>query len=330
MTNTTDRTENQDLLLCLLGCRTRGGEPFRAQHGYRTCDLCADELRTDIRELAQIYPELVRAAMPGGAPSQGRVSPGYGPRSPARDTVLALTDRRTRADDAGDPHSVLEILTSWADNVRQDTGQARPDPVAQREAQLLIGWLDFTARQPWAGNLDTRLDQLREQITEQLGLSARTVHGEVAFLIEWFDYITRQHWVGDFAEEVRELLTSVRLATGTEEASIPVGTCPAPEKTTQRPCGARLRVRADADRIVCPKCRTPWPRKHWDELSDAQGTPVSDVAALSAWLTVPAGTLRRWRGEDGWINHGSRRRPLYERNAVLSSWQRRRGALLAS
>ncbi|WET76878.1 hypothetical protein P3102_22505 [Amycolatopsis sp. QT-25] len=314
---------------CVLGCRTRTGEPFPAQQGYRTCDPCADELRADIQELARLYPELIRAAVPGGASTSGRVSPGYGSRSPARDSVLVLTDRRTRAEDDGDAHSVLEILSSWADNIREDTGMGVPDPAARRQGQLLVGWLDFTADQPWAGKLDTPLGQLRDEIAEQLGLSARTVHGETAFLVEWFDYVTRQYWVSDFAEEVRGLLATVRAATGTAESSIPVGTCPTLNETTQRPCGARLRVRAEADRITCPRCRTRWPRAHWDELSDAQGTPLSDVAALSAWLDVPAGTLRRWRSEDGWANHGSRRRPLYERNAVLTSWQRRRGALLA-
>jgi hypothetical protein len=315
---------------CLLGCRTRTGEPFPVQHGYRTCDPCADELRADIQELARLYPELVRAAVPGGGVlAGGRGTPGYGSRSPARDTVLVLTDRRTRAEDDGDPHSVLAILSGWADNIRDDTGMGALEPEAQRQGQLLVGWLDFTAHQPWAGNLNTPLGQLRDEIAEQLGLRARTVAGEAAFLVEWFDYVTRQYWVDDLASEVRGLLGMVHAATGMAESSVPVGTCPTPDEATRQPCGARLRVRPDADRITCPRCRTRWPRASWDELSDAQGTPVSDVAALSAWLNVPAGTLRRWRGEDGWANHGSRRRPLYERNAVFTSWQRRRGALLA-
>ncbi|WP_326950241.1 hypothetical protein OG439_16525 [Amycolatopsis sp. NBC_01307] len=329
MTTHTRQAEEHDVW-CLLGCRTRSGVPFRAQQGYRTCNPCADELRADIQELARLYPELIRSAVPGGgAPSTGRVSPGYGSRSPARDMVLVLTDRRTRAEDDGDPHSVLEILTSWADNIREDTGMGVPDPGARRQGQLLVGWLDFTAHQPWAGKLDSPLGQLRDEIAEQLGLSARTVHGEATFLVEWFDYLTRQYWVGDFAEEVRDLLAAVHVATGTAESSVPVGTCPTPNEESRQPCGARLFVRAEADRITCPRCRTQWPRNRWDELSDAQGTPVSDVAALSAWLDVPTGTLRRWRSEDSWTNHGSRRRPLYERNAVLTSWQRRRGALLA-
>ncbi|MDT8910912.1 hypothetical protein [Amycolatopsis sp. PS_44_ISF1] len=329
MTTRTDQAEQRDVT-CLLGCRTRAGEPFPAQHGYRTCDPCADELRADIQELARLYPELARAVVPsGGAPAGGLGAPGYGSRSPARDSVLVLTDRRTRAEDDGDPHAVLEVLAGWADNIREDTGMSVPDPGAQREGRLLVGWLDFTARQPWAGRLDTPLGQLRDEITEQLGLAPRTVAGEAAFLVEWFDYITRQYWVSDLADEIRGLLPLVRAATGTAESSVPVGTCPTTEESTQRPCGARLRVRPDADRITCPKCRTRWPRATWDKLSDAQGTPVSDVAALSAWLSVPAGTLRRWRGEDGWTNHGSPRRPLYERDAVLTSWQRRRGGLLA-
>lgn len=326
MTTPTAPAEDQ---LCLLGCRTRAGEPFHAQHGYRTCDPCADTLRADIQELVRLYPELVRAAVPSGVPAGVRGTPGYGSRSPARDTVLVLTDRRTRADEDGDPHSVLEILASWADNIREDTGMSTPDADAKRQGKLLVGWLDFTAAQPWASRLDTPLDQLRAEVAEQLGLTERTVAGEAAFLVEWLDFITRQYWVADLAEEVRGLLGMVRAATGTAEPSIPVGTCPETGETIGAPCGARLRVRADAEWITCPRCRTRWPRANWDELSDAQSTPVSDVAALSAWLTVPNGTLRRWRHEDKWTNHGSRRRPLYARNDVLDSWQRRRGGLLA-
>ncbi|GAA4527516.1 hypothetical protein [Amycolatopsis samaneae] len=330
MTTRAASAENHDQDRCVLGCRTREGLPFPVQHGYRTCDPCADALRTDIQELARLFPELVHAAVPsGGSPSTGRTSPGYGSRSPARDTVLVLTDRRTRAEDDGDPHSVLEILSSWADNIREDTGMGMPDANAREAGSLLVGWLDFTANQPWAGKLDTPLSKLRDEITEQLGLTPRTVVGEAAFLVEWLDWITRQYWVTDLADEIRDLLFMVRTVTGTAEATIPVGTCPVPSETPGWPCGAQLRVRANAEWITCPRCRTRWPRASWDELSDAQGTPVSDVAALSAWLTVPPGTLRRWRSEDGWTNHGSRRRPLYERNAVLASWQRRRGALLA-
>jgi len=333
MTIPTTPAESQTQSLCVLGCRTRTGEPFRAQRGYRTCDSCADALRADITELARLYPELIRAVVPSGAaPAGARGAPGYGSRSPARDAALVLTDRRTRAEDDGDSHSVLEILASWADNLREDTGMGATfaDPDTQRQGQLLVGWLDFAARQPWAGRLDTPLDKLRAEVAEQLGLTARTVAGEAAFLIEWLDFITRQYWVSDLADEVRSLLGAVRAATGTAESSIPVGTCPAENETNGRPCGARLRVRMGAEWIACPRCRTRWPRVQWDELSDAQGTPVLDVAALSAWLTVPPGTLRRWRAEDQWVNHGSRRRPLYERNAVLTSWQRRRRDLLAA
>ncbi|WP_410648180.1 hypothetical protein [Amycolatopsis sp. cmx-4-54] len=327
MTAPTD-TDLPAVQLCILGCRNLAGKPFRAQHGYLTCDPCADTLRADLRELARSYPSL-SAAPSGGGASTGRGTPGFGSRSPARDSVIALTDRRTHSAEDGDPHSVLEVLSSWADNVREEVGLARPDEIDQRQGQLLVGWLDFTARQPWAGRLDTPLDQLRAEITSQLGLKARTVGDEAAFLATWFAHMTRQYWVADFAAEVRELLSSVRTAIGAGERRIPVGTCPTPVGVDARPCGARLRVRADEDWISCPKCRTRWPRTNWDELSGAQGVPVSDVAMLSEWLRVPAGTLRRWRSEDGWPNHGTKRRPLYERNAVLASWQRRRGGLQA-
>ncbi len=274
---------------CVLGCRTLSGEPFPAQHGYLTCDPCAERLRTALAEIVECYALLDDALVPGHGGAGGRGAPGFGSRSPARDGVLALTDPRTQAVEEGDPHSVLGVLSSWADNVRDDTGQDRP-----------------------AGQI--------------------TVTGEVGFLVRWLDFITRQYWVEDFADEVHELLGQLRTALGLQERSIPIGTCPTllpdldstDEAGGELECGALLRVRLSAEWITCRSCGTNWPRERWDELRDDLGVPVSDVASLSAWLAVPVGTLRRWRHEDEWSNHGTRARPLYDRAQVVTSWRRRR------
>jgi hypothetical protein len=270
---------------CVLGCTTPSGEPFPARHGYRTCGPCTERLHNALAELVECYALLDDALLPSRAGDSGRGASGYGSRSPARDGVIALTDRRTHAVDEGDPHSVLAILSSWADNVRDDTGQ-----------------------EPRTG--------------------PATVSGEVAFLSRWMDYITRQYWVADLAGEVHELAHQLRTVLGLQQRSVPVGSCPALvhdlDGGGQVPCGAPLRARLSADRITCRSCGAFWPRERWDELRDELGTPVSDMASLAVWLATPAGTLRRWKHEDGWTNHGTRSRPLYARAEVLASWQRRR------
>ncbi|WP_018686507.1 hypothetical protein [Actinokineospora enzanensis] len=273
---------------CLLGCVAGDGEPFPAQHGYRTCDPCADRLRATLNELVELYALVDDAMVPGGGGAAARGAPGHGSRSPARDSVIVLTDPRTHAVEDDDPHSVLAVLSSWADNVRQDTGQ---DPRG----------------------------------------GPATVSGEVAVLVRWLDWATRQYWIGDLGQEVDELAHQLRAALGVQERTIPVGPCPArvtdPGTGRLTTCGGPLRARLSVERIRCPRCRASWPRDRWDDLGGELGTPVSDYASLSVWLSTPTGTLRRWRGEDEWANHGSRRRPQFARTDALASWRRRHAAV---
>lgn len=316
---------------CVLGCRTTTGDPFPAQRGYLTCDLCADQLRDALDEIVDLYRRLDPVKAPASGTQRRDFAPGFGSRSPARDGVLALTDPRTHATEDGDPHSVREILTSWADNVRDDIGLTdQLAGTARREARLLAGWLDHTARQPWADPFTDDAQRLRDQVAGLLTRTRRTVETEAAFLVRWWNHITRQEWVTDLADEVYELRHQLRAAAGTADPSVPIGSCPTPlpdlDEGGEVACGALLRARLGADRITCGRCGTSWPREHWDDLRDDLGTPVSDIASLSTWLDKPAGTLRRWRHEDGWTNHGTKSRPLYARADVFASWQRRKTA----
>ena len=305
------------------------GRPYPAQAGYLTCDPCADELRANLRELVELYALTEDAAVPGAAAGGLRAHSGYGPRSPAVDAVLALTDPRSASDD-GEPVGVLAVLGTWADMVRADAG-LRPEltEAERRDAALLVNWLDWCNTQPWAGAVLPQLGALRTEVSGTLGLGRRTVSGEVNLLIRWLDWITRQQWVADLAAEVTSLHRSMRAALGLLDRFLPVGWCPV-STGHGRTCGAALRVRVGAERIVCRSCGTSWPREQWDALSTAQGTPLSDTAELSAWLGVPTGTLRRWRSEDKWTRHGDKARPLYDRAEVLASWSRRRATTVAT
>ncbi|XVV06318.1 hypothetical protein ACQPW3_13380 [Actinosynnema sp. CA-248983] len=319
---------------CVMGCRAPDGRPHPAQPGYLTCYPCAAELRSALSEIVELYALVDDAMVPGSIEGGGRAAPGFGPRSPARDGVLALTDPRTRWTEDGDLHSVLEVLTSWADNVRHDTGLVPADltNAERNDGRLLTGWLDWTAQQRWATGVLDKLTELHHAVATTLGMAARTVSGEANFLIRWLDWITRQYWVADLGYEVRQVRDQLRTALGVQERSVLVGTCPAPvrDEDGEHPCGAGLRARLGGERITCRSCGTSWPRERWDELRDALGTPLSDTASLSVWLSVPTGTLRRWRSEDQWTNHGTKSRPLYARTEVLASWQRRRGPVRAA
>lgn len=319
---------------CVLGCRAPGGDPWPAQSGYLTCDPCAAELRTALLEIVELYALLDEALLPGVTEGSTRGSPGFGSRSPARDGVLSMSDPRSRQEDEGDPLPVLDVLASWADNVREDTGlvpREIPESV-RREGGLLAGWLDHTASQVWAVGILDKLTEARKAISVTLGIAERTVSGEAHFLIRWLDWITRQYWVADLSAEAGQLRHQLRGVLGLQERSVPVGACPVKvlDHGSIRPCGASLRARLGGEWITCRACGTSWPRAHWDMLGDALGTPSSDFASLSVWLTVPNGTLRRWRSEDQWANHGTKSRPLFARADVLASWQRRRGPVRAA
>ncbi|MCK2239381.1 MULTISPECIES: hypothetical protein [unclassified Crossiella] len=318
---------------CVLGCRALSGNPFPSVPGYLTCEPCTERLRVDLREIVDLYASLDDALLPGagGATAAGRGAPGFASRSPVRDSVLALTDARTQAGEDGDPLPVLDVLSSWVDNLRQDAGMVPQVSEAElNDALRLLGWLEWTTRQPWAVRLAGPVAELHERAAALLGVNRRTVSGEVALLLRWLGFITRQYWVGDMAAEVAELRRQLRVAHGLVERTVPVGTCPTmvvhPGEREPRPCDARLRARLTSDRITCPSCRAFWTRDRWEQLGHALGSPVSDLASISAWLEVPVGTLRRWRSEDGWTRQGSRNRPLYPRTEVLVSWQRRRGS----
>lgn len=322
------------ITLCVLGCRAPGGDPWPAQSGYLTCDPCAAELRSTLLEIVELYALLDEALLPGASEGGTRGSPGYGSRSPARDSVLAMTDPRSRPEEEGDPLPVLDVLGSWADNVREDVGlvpREIPEGLRQ-EGGLLAGWLDYTANQVWAVGILDKLTEARKAISVTLGIAERTVSGEAHFLLQWQDWITRQYWVADLGEEAGVLRHQLRGVLGLHERSVPVGACPIKirDNGVVRPCGASLRARLGGESITCRSCGTSWPRAFWDMLGDALGTPLSDFASLSAWLTVPNGTLRRWRHEDQWINHNTKSRPLFARSDVLASWQRRRGSARAA
>lgn len=149
------------------------------------CERDRDSLAADLTALRRHYARL--DPVPGtGSARGGRPAPGFGSRSPARDSVLVLTDPRPQTFDPDrptEPAGIVRVLGWWADAAR-DAGL-----VPQRTA-------------------------------------ARTVAGETAALAAHLDRIAGQWWIADLLEAVRAAVGHLRTVQGELEPTIPLGACP--------------------------------------------------------------------------------------------------------
>jgi hypothetical protein len=283
---------------CTLGCQSPEGAPYPTVNGWQCCDPCADRLAGLLGDLHDHYATLTEAdeLIPRSAGERG--SPGFGPRSPAVDAILVHTDIRTRwTSEAGS--GALAAVSEWARMIREDL------------------------------SLDTpAVDMLR---TVPAGRA--TMNRELATIRFHWDWVLRQPWLDQFADDMRDVLHSLKHVGRLNERWMCIGPCPVirlvdvGEYGAQRAesCGAMLRVKANAGEIICRKCGTVWPRGRWHELGD----PWTDYAALSNELGVPVGTLWRWASEDRWATAGTRARRLVFRTDAIASYERRRGGLVA-
>lgn len=155
----------RDARSCLLCPCLWRSEQWRwplADERYRTCTPCVERLAQWLRELAEDYAALDPEPPRGG--SSGWSPPG--PRSPAADRVLALTDRRHGAVvHADDIPSVPGTLLSWVRLVAEEGG-----PVSQPETTVegLIGDLSnaltWITRQGWVDEFERELGELRAAV----------------------------------------------------------------------------------------------------------------------------------------------------------------------
>lgn len=155
--------------LCLT-CADRGKQRHTAQ-GYLTCTPCADRIADTLTEIRQRHATLATPEALLPAITDDTRKTGYASQSPARDRVIAMLDTRTTAMRPGDPHSVLGVLRSWAELLREDTNQTTPaEPTTvDSETKALQAWLDWITRQPWVADLADELRQLRDQLRSETG-----------------------------------------------------------------------------------------------------------------------------------------------------------------
>ena len=111
-------------------------------------------------------------AVPGLTPilGDGGARLGFGPRSPANDTVISMRDRRSTRNHRRprrDPHSVPGVLAEWIAELVEEKHltQAPPRTVAAM-CQLLDHNLHYITRQEWVVEFTAELGALRRQLVE--------------------------------------------------------------------------------------------------------------------------------------------------------------------
>lgn len=172
----------------------------RADDNYLTCSPCYDLLHRWLStigmdsegrpdNIAALYARLDPRPGNGG---HGRRAPGFGPRSPANDHVIAMGDPRTVQIEDLDPCSAKAILRQWVLWVWDE----RYDDEALNRA-------DYRAR--------------RHELPTD-------VPGAAAWLDQQLDWLTRRDIITEFHSELRELRRQLRSATG-RGGQRPVGHC---------------------------------------------------------------------------------------------------------
>lgn len=226
---------------CALDCRApgpTGPQPRTAVPGWLLCGACVNRLAWMLHDIPDLFAMLDDVIEPGatGLDPTPR-APGFDSKSPARDDVIVLRDNRTTAVDDGDPHSVIELLASWADNVRDDLGHepaGQPVTVAG-EARLLSANLGWIVAQSWVSDFAEEITELHRTLRRVTGDRVRTV----------------------------ELGTCPNIRT--TSAGV------------ERVCGAVLRVTTEDDTAKCRRCGHVWPRQTWLRLSRANPAKLAEL-----------------------------------------------------
>lgn len=210
-----------------------------APEGYLLCTRCALDLQHALDDIVRICATLAdpEALLPR-AGAGGRGSPGYRSTSPANDSVIALSDRRTIARTTHDPHDVLGVLHGWAEEIREQTGIGVHRPRCSTALRMY-----------------------------------RTVTGAVGTMIRMRDWIARQDFAADLVREVLQVRDRLSDANGETRGRVRIGRCITmllhPETLDPHPCGYLLQASPDDTAIRCPRCSAVWPRLYWPGLGKA-------------------------------------------------------------
>lgn len=214
-----------------------------APEGHRLCARCGLDLRDALDDIVRIWATVDTEE--GLLPRTGDGSPGargHRSTSPLNLALAAFTDPRTVALGPHDPHDVVGVLHSWAEQVREQTGIGVQHPAS--------------------------LDELR---------AYKNLTTAVAVLIRMRDWIARQDWAGDLTREVLQIRDALRTATGEARGRARLGRCTTPltepDQNGQITCGylllAGLEDIAARKPIRCPRCSITWGHLSWPDLAAA-------------------------------------------------------------
>lgn len=275
-------------------CTTCNRRPTPA--GTLACQPCRHRTARHLAYIAANLPRLDPTPGANGTdPTAARGAPGFTSRSPARDDVIDLTDRRRGGHDpeqAGNA-PVLVVLAWWADQAR--------DAGVLRSRHPLARW----AGPPW------RLPDP----------APRTAVGEADALAGAVEQLAALWWFDGLARAVEQLAARVRRALFEHEHTVPLGRCPLTGSDGE-PCGGEIRARLPGDDATCRRCRSAW--SGVDELRALGadlGDATLDLPGIARWLAVDSlATLRSWAHRDRWRRERVGRRTLYALEDARASW----------
>lgn len=278
---------------CLTHRPPKAGQSWRrADSGYRTCSSCYDQLHRWLSTISvddDGRPDGIPGlcAMLDARPGRGesaRRGPGFGSRSPASDHIVVMADRRSKscrvardaveyvwdpsADNGYPPlppgvYGPERPPGAWVDKRdvwRGGDGRAyseQADPVLSVPG-ILTSWVQAVWEDRYEDAALDRPDyfQRRRELPAIVDDAAR-------WLDQQLDWLTRQEIVTDFWNELRELHSQLRAATGGGRQP-PVGHCIELLETGE--CGAPIYMpkgeqpRApdepikDLPELRCPAC----------------------------------------------------------------------------
>lgn len=146
-------------LLCVV-CSTPD-RPRTAVEGLRVCGRDRDSLAQWLEDIAAWWPTLSVYPTTGDG---GRRAPGFRSTSPARDDVLAVTDRRVTWQEPGDLHHPPTVLAGWADVLRGELGHTYAPTGADHAAAYLRKHLAHVCRQEWVADMWPEIREVRNQL----------------------------------------------------------------------------------------------------------------------------------------------------------------------
>lgn len=152
---------------------TNGRAWAQADPGYRTCSRCHQRIHewlspitVDADGRPDSIPGLyeILSPLPGVGGGGQRRAPGFGPRSPANDYVVAIRDPRTTRLEPGDPHSVPGVLAAWTALLIDERSLIPPAHTVPDMARFLDAHLDYLTKQDWVEDFATELRELHAQL----------------------------------------------------------------------------------------------------------------------------------------------------------------------